>query len=194
MPIEPPDYLQFGYPVLSFLYALYSDNSFATREHGRWAKDNNYRGFLDNYKQDANHAFPANVETLVGATIPNSNDPNSAGLYFPTPNQANVGIDAIFAEIKASPSGPRPTTDPRSTAQFNDERPALGILAVVFLNQGLNDVGNIAAEIAGLPYNQPIKDLLTRFSQSRPAQMSAVEETALRGVLLDEFIAPPPRW
>ncbi len=202
MPLEPPDYYQNGYPVLAFLYALFTDHPFSEREHGRWAAaraetpPRDYRGYLDNYNRDS--AFPEDTIKTIALDVP-SNGPDSRGLYYPTPNQARVGIARIFEEIRSTAPAPRPNTDPRSIAQLGSDRPVLRILGVLFLNQ-LTDpgLGNVPAMIDGLPLDPGVKATLQQFYDQKlahePAQMSDPEAEALGDVLVEEFIGFPPWW
>jgi hypothetical protein len=194
MPAYPPDYYQAGFPVLSFLYALYTDAEFSGTEHATWLEQRNrvppvdYRGYLAKYPQ-----FPADAERAIAVDVP-SNGANSTGFYFPTPKQAWVGIDEIFREITAQPPQPRPPGDPRTIAQLGAERPVLRILAVLFLNQPGDPTSSVAAAIDALGVDQGIKNTLTRLINQKPAQLSDAEKGAIGGALVDEFIAPPPEW
>jgi hypothetical protein len=190
----PPDYLQNGFPVLSFLYALYTDATFSSTEHQTWLTQRNltppvdYRGFLAKY-----HPFPPDAEQAIAVDVPN-NGPTSTDFYFPTPKQAWVGINDIFQEIQAQPPAPRPGTDPRSIAQLGADRPVLRILAVLFLNQPSDPTTSIPAAIGALAVAQGIKDTLTRLITQKPAVLSAAEVAALGAAMVDEFIAPPAEW
>jgi hypothetical protein len=199
MPIEPPDYYQTGYPVLSFSYALFTDKEFSEREHTRWlAERATYRGFLDNYSLDPAHPFPRDAADMIASTVP-SNGANSAGYYFPTPNQARVAITRIFEELRAATPATRPATE-RSLAQLGGDRPVLRILAVVFTNQP-NDpgLGNVLPQVDTLG-PPALQDALRKLVGVRKGDLTAAEAmtpavtSAVADALVDEFIEPPAEW
>jgi hypothetical protein len=199
MPIEPPDYYQTGYPVLSFSYALFTDQDFSEREHTRWqAAPETYRGFLDNYSRDSSSRFPQDAADMIATTVP-SNGANSAGFYFPTPNQARIAITRIFEEIKAATVATRTATD-RSLAQLGGDRPVLRILAVIFTNQPSDPgLANVPAQIDTLG-NAPLQDALRKLVGFRKGALTVVEAMTpavtepVTAALVDEFIAAPAEW
>lgn len=194
MPIEPPDYFQPGYPVLSFSYALFTDQEFSDREHKRWAADpDNYRGFLANYSP-----FPQDAADMIASTVP-SNGANSAGFFFPTPKQARIAITRIFEELQAGTVATR-TASERSLAQLGGDRPVLQILAVVFTNQPSDPgLANVLPQIDTLG-NPALQDALRKLVGFRKGALTAAEamtpavKDQVTAALVDEFIAAPARW
>jgi hypothetical protein len=192
MPQTTPDYFQPGYPVLSFFYALVTDQAFAQREHNTWQADHAYRGFLDNYQP-----FP--LSDLVGETVP-ANGADSKGYFYPTPNQARQGIAEIFKEIHAATDPARSAAE-RSLAQLGGDRPVLRILGVVFTNQ-LSDPGfaNVAAQIDALPADAALKTALRKLVAFRQDKdlLGEVKAPAVvdpvTAALVDELIGWPAYW
>jgi hypothetical protein len=195
MPVGPPDYLQNGYPTLSFCYALFGDKAWSSGEFAKWKADNTYKGFLDNYNKvgdpDANK-LPKDVQdvsTVKGhlpppdpdapAPVPPApavppayigipaNGPTSGEFYVPTPNQARVGIRKIFTEIK-NQNPPAARAAGRKDAELGPERPVLRILAVLYLNQLPDPNGLIPASINALNVSAQVKQTLTRFIPPPP--------------------------
>jgi hypothetical protein len=141
-PTVPPTYFKAGYPVLSFLYAMYTDSAVSDDAIARYRRDHNDDGYLNPYRVDEQRPFPKGARDIIHVELP-ATRPEEGPKHVRRPDAALVekAMPYLVAEMAKLPPqpgdgvSPPPSSAPASKAAVNAEFPLVSCLGVIFLNQ-----------------------------------------------------------
>jgi hypothetical protein len=199
-----PNYLEPGFPVLSYTYALYCDREFSNEEFERWLKaqreGKDYRDYLNPYTFDA-RPFPMAAETLIAEKVATQGIHNlSTGRYRPSILQAWEIMPHIVAEVANKPiqALQRPAADIQPSRQAEPkpsaERPVLSCLACIFVGKDLQWREAPTAFLDKFALTPDVRYVLQAFGNSRDPWLSEGQAMAMGSSMVQELVAEPECW
>jgi hypothetical protein len=192
--IDPFDrnYCNDDCPILSFVFAICSDDEYARAVSERWRRDPSSTAYLDHYRKNPSR-FPKGAQILIHEDVPRKGV-KVGNLYKPSPQQCRDLIrDYLVSELTGEHvAGQQLASLPPFLAFDDPNRPTLATLARIFINrERLRPDDEILTEVP-----RAAKEVLTgaTFSEAGRPTLTKVQVEQIEEALVADLAKDPAVW